>query len=329
MQSRRQFITTTGASLVAAGVGGRILPSEAHAASAEEGRIIHVTVDKMIKRGRPIPEVTKRMLSRGMREFTGKGKDADAWASLFSPEETIGIKISCLGKPKMSTTPQVVDAIIDGLRSAGVPDKQIVVYEHFGSHMRMSGFRVNNNPKKGVRYVFNKLWGFEDDYRKLPWGKVKFSKVLLGMDKVISVPVMKDHATAGLTCALKNVAFGSVDKPHRYHRNSCNPGIPNIYSLDPIKDKVSLIILDGAFMQYDGGPQQNLAARVPFNSLMLTSDPVAMDKLAWEIIDSYRKKKRKRPLAKRRHKPVHVETAAEKGLGTDDRSKIKVKEIKG
>jgi uncharacterized protein (DUF362 family) len=326
MQNRRQFITTTGAGVVAVGIAGRIVPAEA--AVAEKGRIVQIETAEMLKRGRPIPAVTQSMLDKGMLEFTGKKKQADAWGSLFSASEKIGIKINCLGKPKMSTTPEVVNAIIAGLKAAGVPEKNIVVFDHFGSHMRMSRFRLNDKEAKGVRYVFNKMWGFEDKWRKHPSGKTKFSKVLLGMDKIINVPVIKDHALSGVTCALKNMAFGTIVNPSRHHRNMCDPGIANIYNLGPIKDKVKLIVCDGAFIQFDGGPQQNMAARKPFNKLLVTTDPVALDKLAWEYIDEFRKAKRKKPLAKRRNKPVHIATAAGLELGTDDRAKIKVKKLK-
>ena len=103
-----------------------------------------------------------------------------------------------------------------------------------------------------------------------------------------------------------------------------NSGIANIYNLEPIKSKVKLIIADAAFMQYDGGPQFNPAARIPYNSLFFSQDPVAMDKIAWEIIDQHRKAKNLKPLDKQRGKPIHVATAAGLGLGTDDRAKIKL-----
>jgi uncharacterized protein (DUF362 family) len=325
MQSRREFIATAGAGVVGVTLAGRILPAEA--ARAERGRVVRVTTDQMIKRGRPIPEATQKVLDRAMQEFTGKSKVADAWAAHFSPKDLVGIKINTLGKPKMSTTPEVVNAIIAGLKSAGVPEEKIVVFDLYASHMRMSRYKLSN-AKKGVRYVNNKMWGYEDKWRKHPSGRVKFTQVLLKADKIISVPVIKNHDLSGVTCALKNMAFGCIINPSAHHRNNCDPGIANIYNLEPIRQKVALIICDGAFIQYDGGPQFNPAARLPFNSLYITQDPVALDKLMWEQIDALRKEKRKPPLAKGRGKPVHIATAAGLGLGTDDRAKIKLVEKK-
>jgi len=322
--TRREFITAAGAGVVAATLTGQVLPAEA--ARAETGHIVRVTSEGLVdrRRDRPVTEVATKVLDRAMQEYLGKSKPADAWASLFSDKDLVAIKINCLGKPKMSTTPEVVRAIIAGLRSAGVQEDRIVVFDLFGSHMRMSRYRLTKVKGKGVRYVHNKMWGYEDEWRKHPSGKVKFTKLMFDADKVISVPVIKDHALSGVTGALKNMAFGTIVNPSHHHRNNCDPGIANIYNLDPIKKKTTLIICDGAFIQYDGGPQSNPAARLPFNSLFVTRDPVALDKLMWEYLDDLRKKHRKRPLAKGRGKPVHIATAAGLGLGTDDRQKIKL-----
>ncbi len=324
---RRDFIIGGGA--LAAGLGGGalgLLPAPAAEAAVKitKGHVVQIQDAGMTdsKGTRPVEAVAAKMLGRALLELTGKKKPADAWSSLFSAKDMVGVKINCLGKPCLSTTPEVVNAIIEGLKSAGVKEDRIVVFDHFGSHMTMSRYKLKDK-EGGVRYVHNKQWGFEEEWRTLPAGKTKFSQVLLKVDKVVSVPVIKDHALSGVTCALKNMAFGTIINPSAHHRNGCDPGIANIYNQGPIKEKVALIVCDGAFMQYDGGPQCKPAARVTHNSLYLTTDPVALDKLAWELIDEHRKAKRLPPLHKARN-PVHVATAAGLGLGTDDRAKIKV-----
>ena len=330
MKTRREFLLTS-ATAMAAGAGVQPLLAEAAPSAppkvrALRGHIVQVTDETMTSKDRPVVAVAEKMLARAMVELTGKKKAADAWASLFSPKELIGIKINCLGKPCMSTTPEVVKAIIAGLKSAGVPESQIIVFDLFGSHMLMSRYKLQPSDK-GVRYVHNKQLGYEDEWRTHPSGKVKFTQALLKADKIISVPVIKDHALSGVTCALKNMAFGTIINPSAHHRGGCDPGVPNIYNLAPIKEKVALIICDAAFMQYDGGPQCKPGARLATNTLYLTHDPVAMDKIAWELIDARRKDKRLPLLAKKRE-PKNVATAAGLGLGVDDRAKIKVVKAK-
>lgn len=326
MHSRRQFIATTGASLVATGLAGGIPLAEA--AGKRPGEIVRVTSDKLIgKRGRPVQETANSMLDRAVMEYLGKKKAADCWSSMFSKDDMVGIKINCLGKPGMSTTPEVVKSIIAGLKSAGVPDDRIVVFDLFGSHMRRSRYRLRDKAGS-VRYVTCKQWGFEKKHTKHASGKCKLTHVLLKATKIVSVPVIKNHPLSGITGALKNMAYGCIEKPQRFHRGSCDPHIANIYNLPQIKDKVQLIVCDGTYLQYDGGPQFNAAARKPFNSLFVTTDPVALDKMLWQYINEFRKAKRKRPVEKGRGKPTHIATAAGLGLGTDDRSKIKVVEKK-
>lgn len=331
MQSRRQFIATTGASVVAGGLVG--YAPQVEASGKRPGEIIRVTADGMLKRGRPIQVVTSKMLDLCIAEYTGKSKPADGWATMFSDKDLVGVKINCLGKPKMSTTPEVVNAVVAGLKSAGVKDDRIVVFDMYGGHMRMSRFRLKD--KDGaVRYVHNKTWGYEKEWRRHASGKTKLAQALLRATKIVNVPVIKDHALSGVTGALKNMAFGTIINPGRHHRNKgskgrqCDPHIANIYNLPEIRDKVTLIVCDGAFLQYDGGPQFNAGARKPFNSLFVTTDPVALDKMMWEYVDEFRKAKRKRSLKRSRREPVHIATAAGLKLGTDDRAKIKLVEKK-
>ena len=104
--SRREFIVAAGASAVATGVAAA--PAVARAARAPRGHVVQVTDDRMTKANRAVEDVARQMLSRGMVEFTGKKSAADAWGSLFSPKDMVAIKINCLGKPCMSTTPEVV-----------------------------------------------------------------------------------------------------------------------------------------------------------------------------------------------------------------------------
>lgn len=327
MQTRRDFMVSSSAALLAAGLTSIEKPSWAGAGKPGHGRIVRIIDEQMIKNDRPVLDEAIRMLERGICEFTGKSKPAEGWSSIFSASDMVGIKINCLGKPKMSTTPEVVDAIVAGLKSAGVKEDRIVVFDLFGSHMTMSRFKLRDKDQS-VRFVHNKQWGYEEEWRTHPSGKTKLTNILLKADKVISVPVFKDHALSGVTCALKNMAFGCVINPSAHHRNMCDPGIANLYNLPPIREKTALIVADGAFIQYDGGPQSTPAARLPFNSLFLTTDPVALDKMAWEYIDELRKKNNKPLLDKRPNKPVHVATAASLGLGTDDRAKIKLIEKK-
>ena len=124
------------------------------------------------------------------------------------------------------------------------------------------------------------------------------------VDKFISIPVLKDHRSAGVTLALKNLSHGSVNNVCRSHIsmpwksdvisspsiNQCNTFIPAIVSLPPIRQKAVLQILDGTIGCYEGGPGNwnKTFATWEYKSLFFATDPVALDHVGWEIIDAKR-----------------------------------------
>src|SRR5439155_24493607 len=69
------------------------------------------------------------------------------------------------------------------------------------------------------------------------------------VDKVISVSTLKDHASAGITMALKNLSHGMSNNVCRTHATSannwCDIFIPGIVSLPIVRRKVVLNICDG------------------------------------------------------------------------------------
>ena len=65
MQSRRQFISATGAGLVAAGIGGLPTPALAAPAQRRKGHLVRVSAEGMVSKGRPVPEVTARRNGAG------------------------------------------------------------------------------------------------------------------------------------------------------------------------------------------------------------------------------------------------------------------------
>ena len=77
--------------------------------------------------GKPEPEVVQRMMNEGMFTLTGKKTVADAWRTFFTPDDNVGIKINPIGGVKLSTQPEVVNAIIRGLTAAGVKKKHYCV----------------------------------------------------------------------------------------------------------------------------------------------------------------------------------------------------------
>src|SRR5207237_485087 len=78
------------------------------------------------------------------------------------------------------------------------------------------------------------------------------------VDKLINVPVLKDHQSAGVTLALKNLSHGLVNNVSRSHAtytlNACGSFIPAVVAMPTIRNKAVLHILDGIKGPDDVGP---------------------------------------------------------------------------
>src|SRR5437764_13573726 len=75
------------------------------------------------------PRVVHEMVNRLVLAATGQSDVAKAWASLVSPDDRIGIKISAAGGELFTTHHDIVTAIVDGLTGARRPRSSILVWD--------------------------------------------------------------------------------------------------------------------------------------------------------------------------------------------------------
>lgn len=264
--------------------------------------------------------VLNSMMSTGMRALTGAKTDADAWKKLFKPTDVVGVKVNSSGGADLSTHPEVVASIIAGLKLAGVKEQNIIVWDRWDGELIVAGYKINR-AATGV-----KCYGTGDEYEadSTHQGAIhaRLSKILTQkITALISVPVLKEHGLAGITAAMKN-HYGSFYDPGRYHANSCDPYVADLNAIPAIKNKTRLIVLDSIRATCNAGPSPKPEFVWTPKSLMLSTDPVALDYEAWQIIEARRKETALPSLTDAGHPPKHISTAASAGLGTDDPSRI-------
>ena len=132
----------------------------------------------------------------------------------------------------------------------------------------------------------------------------------------INVPVLKDHDPAGVSIGLKNF-YGAIHNPNKYHDN--NYTIHCYLNIHPyINDKLRLIACDALTLLYQGGPANNPQHAIDYCGLLVSQDPVALDRIGVNLIEEARKEKGLPTLKEAGREPIHVATAAQRGLGTDD-----------
>lgn len=270
-----------------------------------------------------------KLLDRALQSFYGLDSAVEAWKKLARPNEVVGLKVNCLaGKGSASTSVQLVEAVCERLQQAGVPPRNIVIWDRLNADLESVGYRIAIRPDR-IRTVGNDVLGYEEELSVYGSAGSLLSKTLTQVcDAVINLPVLKDHGIVGVTMALKNL-FGAIHNPNKYHIDAGNPYVADVYMLPPIRQKVRLTICDAINPQYEGGPSCMPQWSWPLNGLIVARDPVALDSVGWQIIEQKRAEKGMKPLKDAEREPKYIATAADPQhrLGTNNPRQIERVEI--
>lgn len=325
--NRREFLGSAVKGAVAAYAASGIL------SAAEEGvKIVRVESPNVWLGDKRDPGKVAEMVHRGVMAFTGQETPQKAWMSVLKPylqrkrNLKVGLKINLLGRPLAYTAQEVTNAVVEGVRSVGLPSSNIIAWDRYRGHF---GATVYNIGSEG-NCVVEACEDYENSIRMQgKGGSAPINKMAAtGTDVTINLPVAKDHGGAGVTLALKNIGFGCYN--HRTyngaHGNSCDPYIPEACKHYITVNPIPVIILDATEGTFNGGPapkSKNFLWRE--NAVYVASDPVALDTVVRKLIMDVRQQKGMSDKTRQCH---HIETAAEMGLGVNDLNKIEVQTVK-
>src|SRR5436190_3704198 len=300
------------------------------------------------------PRVVRDMVNRLVLAVTGQSDVTKAWASLVSPGERVGIKISAAGGELFTTHHDIVNAIVDGLAAAGHPRSSIIVWDRSLGGIKEAGYRpaVDGYQVKAIAphdgydakamqsapLVGKLVWGdfeYVGDTGKMPLfadtdatsNVSHFSKLISSdVDKVINVPVMSVSETNGIAGCIYNMTIPNIDNWRRFAQGSRfgAGSLAEIYANPLIARKVVLNLMDGLMAQYAGGPQPQPNYAMHHGTLYASKDPVALDAVALKLLEESRKRGSLRPVG-----PVaaYIDLASELGLGNSATNRIEVKNI--
>ncbi|MDP2423729.1 MAG: DUF362 domain-containing protein [Bacteroidales bacterium] len=322
------------------------------------GKVIKVTHARCVEDGKPLQEPVFQMLEKSMLSLTGASNINDAWRIFVKPGETLGLKLNPIGGKLLSTSHELVRSVIEQLMIAGIPKENIVLWDRREFQLHEAGFTpeaypgitITGTEKKDAdgsfygtdgrlysEVMIDKDWyywadveGDYDDYT-LPYmvnkGKYSyFSKICTQqVDKIINMPILK-NAGSSITLCLKNLGYGVITNTGRLHKELWGETSAEVPCFQPVRDKVVLNIADGLIGCFNGGPGANPQFICNYNTLLLGTDPVAVDRIGYDMI-----------LAKRIAEGVQqedvprsrrfMEYAQELGLGIADREAIILHEI--
>jgi hypothetical protein len=271
--------------------------------------------------------------------------------------DRIGLKVNPVAGPTLSTSVEVTQAIVKQLEEAGIPRKNILIWDRREEQLAEAGFTEENFPgieiigteraENGSMYdevgklygerMIDKEWFYwadcEEKYDSatIPYmvneGKYSyFTKIATQMvDKIINVPILK-NAGATVTLCLKNLAYGSITNTGRLHKQLWAETCAEVCAFPPLRDKVVLNIVDGIKGCFNGGPGANPQFFTNYNTVLIGTDPVAIDRIGHEIV----LKKRIEENVQKEDSPrsrIFLELAQNLKLGIADLEKIQLQKI--
>ncbi len=343
-------------------------PSKLAVPGLYPGRVVEVKNPRMIRDGRKDREAIKASMDLGIKTLTGATDSVEGWKHFFEPGDVVGIKVVPNGQPFSHSSFEIVHEVIDKLKACGVKARDIFVYDRYrtefmqaGYHkilppdIRWGGLTPDESGQFGIDYPAfrsDAVAGYDPDafvwMDLIPYGENpkddRLYRSHLGklvtrtLNKIVAVPVLKDHGSAGVTGALKNMSHGTVNNVDRSHHtpftNVCNQFIPQMASHPIIRNKFVLQIMDGIRGVYQGGPFAWEQGKFTweYNSVFFATDPVSLDHVEWDIIDAKRKTRNLPPVAAAGkaaldplnsegfdvRQPQHIALAGALGLGLFD-----------
>jgi len=270
----------------------------------------------------------------------------------------IGLKVNPVAGKSLTTSHAVTKSVVKQLEESGIPLKNIVIWDRRLFQLEETGYNAENYPGLAIRgteikdsegsfydsdgkmyaeKMIDHDWYYwadceeEYDAYTLPYmvndGKYSFfSKICTQeVDKIINLPILK-NAGPTVTLCMKNLAYGVITNTGRLHKQLWADTCAEVCAFPPVRDKVVLNIVDGIKGCFDGGPGANPQFICNYNTVLIGTDPVAVDRTGYDIVIAKRIQEgvQEQELARGRK---FMELSQELGLGIADPEKIEVREI--
>jgi hypothetical protein len=275
-----------------------------------DARVVEVEDPNATENLQPIPEHIQAMVDRAITNLTGKATVAAAWGSLVSRQDVVGIKVLSAPGPNSGTRADVVAAVIQGLLAAGLPPRQIIVWDRRSLDLRLAGF-YELQRRFGIRVAGSIDAGYDEKtfYETPLLGALQYSDLEFGKEgpgvgrrshvtkllthditKIINITPLLHHNLVGVSGNLLSLSLGSVDNTMRFEGSAEDlaRAVPEIYALPIIGDRVVLNVVDALICQYDGQQRSMLHYSTVLNQLRFSRDPVALDVLSLQDINRER-----------------------------------------
>ncbi len=295
-----------------AGLAGPLVGQHLGSGAAAQDAAAGKSPDLVIAKGAPGDAVGKALAAIGGIE------------RFVSPGQVVVIKpnASFVSPPKWGATthPEVLRAVVDQCVEAGA--KRVLVVDHTlspaprcfartGTESALEGAANTKLVSLDQERVYKTVEIPEAGALK----QTAIANVVLKADLFINLPTAKSHSATGVSFGMKNL-MGLVWDRHTFHADmDLHMGIADLASVL----RPQLTILDAVYLLKTGGPA-GPGDIEEYGGVVVGTDPVAVD--AYAVGLTAWNQQTMTP-----GKVDHIRYAAEKGIGQNDLSSLRIEEL--
>ena len=256
----------------------------------------------------------RRMFNTGVRKLSGEDDLALAWRHFIHDDDVVALKFTRVGSHELGTNREVAAALLQSLYQAGFKPQNFMLV----------GLDELPDEAKGTR-PYSYGWQKED----IDFGSDRdcLAQWLSEVTAIINIPSLMDDNIIGLRGAMANLTWPLLKKPARLYKNYGDPFVPEVYELPQVRGKIRLHIANALRILYYGGPEFKAQYVEDCGSLIVSTDPVSLDRVAIELV---RRLRREKPLpygVSEKISAPYLETAQAMGLGYQDLNFIDYRKI--
>ncbi len=113
------------------------------------GRVIETSNANAMTTEKVDATIVAQMVEKGITGLTGKNMK-ESFNLFFKKDDVVGLKVNPVGAGLINTRIEVVEAVINWLKSNGLPLKNIIIWDRFDYMLKDAGFTAERFPGVGI-----------------------------------------------------------------------------------------------------------------------------------------------------------------------------------
>ena len=106
---------------------------------ARRGKLVNAT-------GKVDPALLEAAVGAAVAGALGESSATDGFKKVFRPSDVVGIKVNCIAGKGFSPRPELVRVLVQRLQDAGVPTRNILVWDRTDRELKRAGFEITARP---------------------------------------------------------------------------------------------------------------------------------------------------------------------------------------